>query len=235
MSLNPNKKTIGVIAAMASEIDALKAALPGAEEEVISGVTYVYGELENCNLVLAQCGIGKVFAAMCAQTMILRFHPDQLLNIGVGGSLTPKLNIADVGVASAVVQHDMDTTSLGDAPGMVSGISVVEFPCDPDIVSALRACAEALNVHCETGVIASGDQFICDADVKKRIVDTFGAIVCEMEGGAVGHVCYVNQLPFAILRAVSDNGDENAHRAYSDALERASGVATDIAKKYLGM
>ena len=228
-------KTVGVIGAMKPETDALKAALVDPVVETISGVDFVSGRFGNVNLIVAQCGIGKVFAAMCAQTMILRFHPNQLLNIGVGGSLTPKLNIADVGVASAVVQHDMDTTSLGDQPGMVSGISVVEFPCDPDIVSALRACAEALGVHCETGVIASGDQFICDADVKKRIVDTFGAIVCEMEGGAVGHVCYVNQVPFAILRAVSDNGDENAHRAYSDALERASGVATDIAKKYLGM
>lgn len=235
MSLNPNKKTVGVIAAMASEIDALKASLPGAEEEVISGVTYVYGELPACNLVMAQCGIGKVFAAMCAQTMILRFHPDQLLNIGVGGSLTPKLNIADVCIATAVVQHDLDTTGLGDPMGMVSGINVVEFNCAEEITGKLCAGAETLGIHFEQGIIASGDQFISDADVKKRLVDSFHAIVCEMEGGAIGHVCYVNQVPFAILRAVSDNGDENAQRAYEDALDRASDVAIQIAKQYLGI
>ena len=235
MSLNPNKKTVGVIAAMASEIDALKQVLPNAAEEIISGVTFVSGELESCNVVLAQCGIGKVFAALCCEAMILRYQPDQILNIGVGGSLTPKLNIADVCVASAVVQHDMDTTGLGDPAGMVSGINVVEFPCEKMITERLLACAADVGVHTETGVIASGDQFISSADVKRRLVDSFHAIVCEMEGGAIGHVCYVNQIPFAILRAVSDNGDENAHNTYENALESASDVAIQIAKRYLGM
>ena len=231
--MSHERKVIGVIGAMASEIDAMKAALEQPERAVISGVEFVSGRFGNVDVVAAQCGIGKVFAALCAQTMILRYHPDLVLNIGVGGSLSPSLNIADVGIGAFVVQHDMDTTGLGDAPGMVSGINVVRFPCDPDTVAALERAAAALGVHTQTGVIASGDVFVNDAAVKRRIVDMFSGIVCEMEGGAVSHVCYVNQTPCAVLRAVSDNGDENANRAYSDALQRAADVALAVTMAFL--
>ena len=226
-------KTVGVIGAMKAETDALKAALTDPVTETISGVDFVSGRFGNVNLIVAQCGIGKVFAALCAQTMILRYHPDFVLNIGVGGSLSEQLNIADVGVARAVVQHDMDTSGLGDPPGMVSGINIVEFPSDETLVDGLVRAAESLHVHTQTGVIASGDVFVRDSETKRRIVDTFSAIVCEMEGGAVAHVCYVNQVPFCVLRAVSDNGDENAERAYADALQRASDVALNVAMTYL--
>ena len=226
-------KTVGVIGAMKAETDALKAALTDPVTETISGVDFVSGRFGNVNLIVAQCGIGKVFAALCAQTMILRFHPDFMLNIGVGGSLSEQLNIADVGVARAVVQHDMDTSGLGDPPGMVSGINIIEFPCDASLIEGLNAAAASLGVHTQTGVIASGDIFVRDSETKRRLVDMFSAIVCEMEGGAVAHVCYVNQVPFCVLRAVSDNGDENAERAYADALQRASDVALNVAMAYL--
>ena len=226
-------KTVGVIGAMKAETDALKAALTDPVTETISGVDLVSGRFGNVNLIVAQCGIGKVFAALCAQTMILRFHPDFVLNIGVGGSLSEQLNIADVGIARAVVQHDMDTSGLGDPPGMVSGISIIEFPSDEGLVAGLNAAAASLGVHTQTGVIASGDVFVRDSETKRRLVDMFSAIVCEMEGGAIAHVCYVNQVPFCVLRAVSDNGDENAERAYANALQTASDVALNVTMAYL--
>ena len=154
--MNRKTKTVGVIGAMKAETDALKAALTDPVTETISGVDFVSGRFGNVNLIVAQCGIGKVFAALCAQTMILRFHPDFVLNIGVGGSLSEQLNIADVGVARAVVQHDMDTSGLGDPPGMVSGINVIEFPCDAALIEGLTSAAASLGVHTQTGVIASG-------------------------------------------------------------------------------
>ena len=229
----PEGLTVGVIGAMASEIDALKAAVEEPETMTISGVEYVSGRMGNVNVIVAKCGIGKVFAAMCAQTMVLVFGPDLVLNIGVGGSLTPGLNIADVGIANAVVQHDMDTTAFGDPLGMVSGINVVEFPCDGETVAALEQSARDLGVHTEKGVIASGDCFVSDDARKKHISENIHAIVCEMEGGAIGHVCYVNQIPFCILRAVSDNGDESAGRDFANALERASDVALEVTRKFL--
>ncbi|MBR1566118.1 MAG: 5'-methylthioadenosine/adenosylhomocysteine nucleosidase [Oscillospiraceae bacterium] len=224
---------IGVIGAMASEIDALKASLENAETVTVSGIDFVSGRLGNVDLVVAQCGIGKVFAALCAQAMIMLFGPSLIVNIGVGGSLTPGLNIADVGIGRAVVQHDMDTSGLGDPVGLISGINRVELPCDEAAVAAMEKAAAALGVHTETGVIASGDLFVSDESVKRRIVDRFSAIVCEMEGGAIAQVCYVNQIPCVILRAVSDNGDSEAERAYTDALQRAADVALAVLKAYL--
>ena len=229
----PTEKTIGVIAAMASEIAALKAKITNPVSETISGVEFVSGRLGETSIVAAQSGVGKVFAALCTQTMILRFQPAMIVNIGVGGSLTPKLNIADVCVASAAVEHDMDTTAFGDPPGFIWGIGQVELPCDQRIVSAFERAAKRLGVHTETGVIASGDTFVSDAETKARLHKTFSALACEMEGGAVAHVCYVNQLPFGILRAVSDNGDENAEQSYTDALERAAAVALAVAEEAL--
>lgn len=228
-----DRRVIGVIGAMASEIDALKASLELPETVTISGVDFVRGRFGNVDVVTARCGIGKVFAALCTQTMILRYHPDLVLNIGVGGALTPRLSIADVGIAESVVQHDMDTTGLGDAPGLVSGINVVHFPCDPAVIAALAQAAASLGVHTETGVIASGDVFVNDDAVKRRLADMFSGIVCEMEGGAIAQVCYVNQTPCAILRAVSDNGDSDANRSYADALQRASDVALAVTVGYL--
>ena len=231
--LHTERKTIGVIGAMKAETNALKAALQDAVTETVSGVDFVKGRFGNTELVVAQCGVGKVFAALCTQTMIQRYQPDCVMNIGVGGSLSEQLNIADVGIARAVVQHDLDTTAFGDPPGLVWGINVVEFPSDPALVQGLEAAAASLGVHTQVGVIASGDVFVSDAETKRRLVDTFSAIVCEMEGGAIAHVCYVNQVPFCVLRAVSDNGDEHAERNYSNALEMASDVALNVTMAYL--
>lgn len=227
------RKCIGVIGAMASEIDALKQSLKEPETVTVSGIDFVSGKLGNADLVVAQCGIGKVFAALCAQAMIMLFGPDLILNIGVGGSLSKNLNIADVGIGRAVVQHDLDTTGLGDPVGMVSGLNIVELPCDETVVAALEQAAASIDVHTETGVIASGDVFVNDEAVKRRIVDTFHGIVCEMEGGAIAQVCYVNHIPCGVLRAVSDNGDEDANRDYTDALQRAADVALDVLRAYI--
>ncbi len=233
MYISSDRRCIGVIGAMASEIDALKASVENPETTSVSGIDFVSGSFGNVDIVVAQCGIGKVFAAMCAQAMIMYYGPDMILNIGVGGSLTPELNIADVGIGSAVVQHDLDTTGLGDPVGMISGINMVELPCQSMIVDGLEKAAASLGVHTKTGVIASGDVFVNDPAVKQHLVETFSGIVCEMEGGAIAQVCYVNEIPCAILRAVSDNGDEAANRDYSDALQRAADVALDVTKAYL--
>lgn len=226
-------KTVGVIGAMASEIDALISDIADPVRETVSGVGFVSGEYGNVRLVAARCGVGKVFAAVCAQTMILRYAPDVIVNIGVGGSLTPGLNIADICVASAAVQHDMDTSAVGDPVGMISGINVIEFPTDPAAREGLVEAAESLGKNVMSGVIASGDVFVCDTGRKSFIRDTFSALVCEMEGGAVAQTCYINGTPFCVLRAVSDNGDENAPDSYGNALQRASDAALDVTRVWL--
>lgn len=223
-----NKPLIGVIGAMQPEIDALKEKLTAKQVTVVSGVEFVRGELHGVQIVAAVCGIGKVFAALCAQTLILTFHPDLVVNIGVAGSTSPCLNIGDIAVAESVVQHDMDTSPLGDPVGLISGIHIIHFPCAAEFVKLFEeACAET-GLHSQSGVIASGDCFVHSSQKKDWLRQTFGAIACEMEGGAIGHVCYVNGTPFCVIRAMSDNGDETSDRDYKDSLQRASDAALEV-------
>lgn len=227
---------IGIIGAMGIEIKTLKAQLENCETEVISGIEYSKGTIHEKDVVLAVCGVGKVFAAVCAQTMILKYAPDIIINTGVAGTLTDKLSIGDIAVADAVVQHDMDTTPLGDPPGLISGINVVKFPADKNICDALAEVIKAQKIPYCVGTIASGDQFLASVSVKKKITDNFGAIAGEMEGGAIGHVCYLNQVPFCVLRAISDCADGTGAENYFEFLEtaatNAAGVMTEFIKNY---
>ena len=195
---------IGIIGAMQMEVDALQAAMTHAVTETVSGITFVQGTIGKHEVVAAVCGIGKVFAAMCAQTMILRYTPDCVINIGVAGTVSKGLKVLDIAVADRVCQHDMDTSPLGDPVGLISGINQIYFPTDTALVQVIAAAAEAKGVHTVVGTIASGDQFIHTQEKKDWIHDTFRAAAAEMEGGSIGHVCTVNGVPFAVLRTISD-------------------------------
>ncbi len=227
---------IGIIAAMDSEIAAIKESMTDKITETVSGIEFVSGNLCGKNVVVAKCGIGKVFAAICAQTMILKYSPSLVINTGVGGTLTDKLGIGDIAIASDVVQHDMDTSPLGDPVGLVSGINVVHFPADSRAVQLIGKAADSLSINNVKGTVASGDQFIASKAKKAYIVDNFGAIACEMEGAAIGHVCYVNDTPFAVIRAISDSADDSSHMEYGEflkiAAERSFKVVTRFAENY---
>lgn len=205
---------IGIIAAMELEMQSLRSHIENPVAQTISGVTFVSGMLEGREVVTAVCGVGKVFAALCAQTMILTYHPEFIINTGVAGTLTDALGIGDIAVSSAVVQHDMDTSAIGDPVGLISGVGKVELPADEQLAAKLSACARALRVKTVSGVIASGDQFVAGSERKTYITSHFGAIACEMEGAAIGQVCYVNQVPFCVLRAISDSADGSSHMDY---------------------
>lgn len=213
---------IGIIGAMSSEVEALKAKIEDKRVETVSGVEFVSGRLCGKDAVVAQCGIGKVFAAICAQTMILRYGASVIINTGVAGTLSEKLSILDVAVSTAVVQHDMDTTAIGDAPGLISGINVVEIPASQALAQRIVELAIGQGNRAVGGVIASGDQFINNAERKALIRDTFGAIACEMEGAAIGQVCYVNGVDFAIIRSISDNASGEAEMEYPEMVKIAA-------------
>jgi len=198
---------IGIIGAMQTEVELLISKIEGAEKSTVSGIDFYSGKMENKDVVVAKCGIGKVFAALCAQTMILKYGVELIINTGVGGAISDSLEIGDIAVSSAVVQHDMDTSAIGDPVGLISGINVIEIEADKTVADKICAAADALSFHTKRGIIASGDRFIAGAENKKKIVDTFSALVCEMEGAAIGQVCYVNKIPFCVVRAVSDKAD----------------------------
>ena len=204
------------------------------ETKCISGIDFVSGKLYGKDAVVAKCGIGKVFAAICAQTMILNYSPDYVINIGVAGTLTEGLSIGDIAISSDVVQHDMDTSPLGDPIGLVSGINIVHFLADKRLTDGLMRAAAKIGVNSLVGTVASGDQFIASKEKKEFIRRSFSAICCEMEGAAVGHVCYVNSVPFAVLRAISDSADDSSHMDYGEfallAAERSFKVISEFIK-----
>ena len=224
---------IGIIAAMDVEMKSLRSYMENTETEVISGIRFVRGTLEGKDVVTAVCGIGKVFAALCAQTMILHYQPRCIINTGVAGTLTDALTIGSIAVSSAVVQHDMDTSPLGDPVGLISGINKVELPADRLLTGQLSAYAKVMGIKTATGVIASGDQFVASAERKAFIVEHFKAIACEMEGAAVGQVCYVNKVPFCVLRAISDSADGSSHMDYPTFVQMAAEQSVALLRRFM--
>lgn len=222
---------IGVIGAMQMEVDNLKASMEDVSVDVYSNVEYVSGKLAGKDVVVAKCGIGKVFAAICAEAMILKFDVDMIVNIGVAGSLTKDLGVLDVAVANNVVQHDMDTSALGDPIGLLSGINMVTLDADKDMNALLCDCLSDKGIKFKKGTIATGDQFIAAKEQKERISSMFEAIAAEMEGGSIGHVCYINQVPFAILRSISDS--EGGAMDYQTFAEQAAEQSIEVVKEFI--
>lgn len=213
---------IGIICAMTVEAEAIRASLDNAKTEKVSGIEFTSGTLYGKDIVLAVCGIGKVFAAICTEAMILRYSPSLIINSGVAGTLTDKLSIGDIAIATSLVQHDMDTSALGDPVGLVSGINKIYFDADERAVAVFEKVATSLGAGHLLGTIASGDCFMSDTERKNTVRDRFNAIACEMEGAAVAHVAYVNGIPFAVLRAISDSASGDAQMEYPKFVKMAA-------------
>ena len=205
---------IGIICAMALEANAITDTIENKKIKNISGVDFVSGTIGWRETVVAVCGVGKVFAAICAEAMILEYHPDVIINSGVAGSLCRSIKLGDIVIAESVVQHDMDTSPLGDPKGLISGINIINIPCDKAVAEYLKNCCDSLGIKNFGGVIATGDVFMSNEENKKEVADRFNAKACEMEGASVGQVCYVNKVPFCVLRAISDNADDGAETTY---------------------
>ena len=155
-----------------------------------------------------------VNAALCANTLINGFGATAVVNTGIGGSLDASIDIGDIVVAIDAVNHIMDVRNLCYQPGETPGLDTVAFPTDGSLRSEIMATAENLGIRARSGRVASGDRFVRDDAEKKRIVDTFGACCCEMEGAAIAQACYLAGIPCAIIRAISDKADGSASVDY---------------------
>ena len=225
---NSIKVEIGIIGAMEPEVNGLIGRLSDPVAERIGAIDFYTGILEGKRVAIARCGIGKVFAAICAQTMILRYSPSLIVNTGVGGAIASGISTTDIVVAKSLCQHDMDTSAIGDPVGLVSGINVIYFDADKQANDILLSSAQALGLHAVSGIIATGDKFVASREDKEHIRGTFGASACEMEGCAVAQVAYVNGIPFAVVRAISDSADGEATMDYPTFLPIAAKNSTDL-------
>jgi adenosylhomocysteine nucleosidase len=219
---------IGIICAMKNEAETIRSQMTDCVEETIGNQVFCKGQIGKREVVLAVCGIGKVFAAMCAQTLILIYKPDCILNSGVAGSLSPRLDILSLAVGEKLVQHDMDTSPLGDPVGLISGLNLVYLPADAALTDAILHHAKEKGIPALGGTIASGDQFIATKEQKEIICSRFSPIACEMEGAAIGQVCFAQGVPFGVIRAISDSFDGQNEMDYALFADKAAKQGADF-------
>ena len=223
----------GIIGAMPSEAELLKGQMEDLCEIKIGRLTFWEGLLCGQDAVIAVCGIGKVNAAMAVQALIGRLAPGLVLHSGVGGSLTAGLGLLDALIARDCVQYDVDTTALGDPPGMISTIDRVSLPCDAAVADGLMAAAREAGASAKFGRVATGDRFLSSAEEKRGIAEAFGALTCDQESAAIAQVCFVHNVPCGVVRAVSDATDGAHGDEFKVYAPRAAEIAAGIVWRFL--
>ena len=229
-------RKLGIIGAMSVEVETLKFEMSSLTVTKKAGMEFYDGVLEGLPVVVVQCGVGKVNAAMCAQVLCDCFDVTHLVNTGIAGSLCADLDIGDLLISCDAMYHDFDVQHFGYEMGEVPGMGVLTFPADEEMIGYAVAAAEAVNPgHSRVGRVASGDMFVAEKSVKENIIAKTQALCTEMEGTAIAHVAFRNKLPFAILRAISDKADDSAEMDYPTfeaiAAHRCAQVARIMAKK----
>ena len=224
---------IGIIGALAAEMQVLIAELDGRKSITCGNLVFETGTLFGHEAILGVCGAGKVNAAVFTDAMIHLKNPDYIINLGVAGALDNRLNIGDIVVADCCVEHDMDTTPVGDPYGYISGIGIVEMGCDKNLIERLmKAAQKNKTIMAYTGMIATGDQFIASKKQKENILSHFEAMACEMEGGAIVHACLLRGVPCAVVRSMSDKADGSAHMDFPQYLQLAARNSAALIKAF---
>jgi len=229
---------LGIIGAMSIEVALLKEKMENKTARWQAGMEFCEGQLEGLDVVVVQCGVGKVNAAMCTQILCSGYGVTHLVNTGIAGSLCANLDIGDLVVSSDAMYHDFDCNAFGYPHGKVPGMDVIAFPADEMMMNYAFAAAEAVNPgHTKTGRVASGDQFVASKELKDKIISLTQALCTEMEGAAIAQTAYRNGVPFVILRAISDKADDSAEMDYPTfeniAAHRCAQVTMTMAKKLL--
>lgn len=228
--------TIGIIAAMAEELEILLKDLTLESKKEKANMTFHKGTLYGKDVVAVVCGIGKVNSAICTQILVSEYNVDKVINVGVAGGIGKEIYPGDIVVAENLVQHDMDTTAFGDKMGQIPRLDTFDFKCDKEMVTlAKKACEEISELNSFTGRIASGDQFVANIEKIQWLDEEFGAISCEMEGASIAQVCYLNSIPFVVIRSISDNANNGAHMDYQKFIPVAVKNSTRILKQMLQM
>ena len=220
-------KSIGIIGAMEEEVAILKEKMEDVRIIKKASMDFYEGTLAGRKTVVVRSGIGKVNAGICAQILADVFSVEAIINTGIAGSLNKDINIGDIVLSTDVVQHDMDATGFGYRKGQIPQMPVFYFAADEKLRQlAAEVCREVNpDIQVFEGRIASGDQFVCDQGAKDGIVSEFAAYATEMEGAAIGQAAYLNEIPFLVIRAISDKADGSAQMDYSEFEKKA--IKTD--------
>ena len=228
-------KKIGIIGAMDIEVAGLKADMEIKREIRKAKMDFCEGVLKGHDVVVVKSGIGKVNAAVCTQILVDEFQVDAVINTGIAGSLNAKIDIGDIVISTDVVHHDMDAVNFGYEPGQIPQMDVFSFAADETLAKlAEEACLEVNpEISVFHGRIVSGDQFVADKAVKERIVHLFHGYCTEMEGASIAQAAYLNEVPFVILRAISDKADDSASEDYPTFEKKAAQHCINLVEKLL--
>lgn len=209
-------KVIGIIGAMDEEVSKIKEKLSDVMIKRIASMDFYEGKLQDLDVVVVRSGIGKVNAGICAQILADIYKVSAIINTGIAGSLNAEINIGDIVLSEDALQHDMDTSAFGDPIGVIPRMDCSTFKADADLIKiAEESCKEVLDgINVFTGRVLSGDQFISGKEKKDWLVDNFAGYCTEMEGAAIAQAAYLNNIPFLIIRAISDKADDSAHMDY---------------------
>lgn len=228
---------IGIICALKIEVEGLETLMENPEVMEKAGLEFISGKIFDKDVVLLECGIGKVNAAVGTQIMIDSYNPDVVINSGIAGSLSKDLIVGDIVISSDCVEHDINCTALDEPRGQISFTDEkrIDIPADKETAEKLAECCQNLGSHVRIGRIATGDMFVSYIGQRETIAYEFGALCCEMEGGAVGHVCYMNKIPFAILRSISDDLKFNKGEDFEQFSQLAADRSVKAMKKFIQM
>lgn len=209
-------KKIAIIGAMDLEVQTLKDNMTDVKITTRARMDFVEGKLNGVDVVVVKCGIGKVNAAMCVQILADMFNVTHIINTGIAGSLQAQIDIGDIVISTDAVHHDMDVRVFGYQLGEVPQMGRLGFEADEDMRNKAKASCEKVNpdIKVFSGRVVSGDQFISSKEVKENLIKNFNGFCTEMEGASIAHVSFLNNLPFVIIRAISDKADDSAEMDY---------------------
>ena len=226
-------KYIGIIVAEIEELEAIKSLMYNIEEVHIYNLNIFKGKISNKDCLLVRCGVGKVNASRITQILTDNFKLEFIINLGSAGSLNNDLNIGDIVIAKNLVQHDFDVTAFGRDKGYIPDTGMF-FECDTNLLQ--RCMSIKINDICiSTGIIASGDIFCTDVKMKETINKKFRADCVEMEGAAIAQVCHLNNIPFVVVRSISDTPNGNNQVDFNEYLRFASKNCGIFTKKLFAL
>ena len=226
---------VGIIVAMQEELEEILNIMKNVEEKEILGLNFKIGQIEKNKVVVVKCGVGKVNAARVAQILIDKLDVKYMINVGAAGALNPFLNIGDIVIGKKLVQHDFDITAFDHDKGYITGVGDYIYS-DSKLIEKFENAANNLkekDYKIKKGIIATGDIFCTDIEMKNKIFSKFDADCVEMEGAAIAQVCYLDKIPFIVIRSISDSPNGNNEIDFDKFVELASKRCANILREFL--
>ncbi|MBQ9657571.1 MAG: 5'-methylthioadenosine/adenosylhomocysteine nucleosidase [Clostridia bacterium] len=231
-------KNIGIIAAMNEEMLAIKSIMKNIEEEKVYDLMFIKGTINEKNCILVESGVGKVNSSRTTQILIDKFNIEYVINVGSAAASNNELNIGDIVIGETLVQHDFDITAFGHEKGYISNVGK-NIKSDTELIKKFDSVIKNMNneiedkINIKIGVIASGDIFCTEEMMKNKIRSKFNADAIEMEGAAIAQVCYLDKIPFIVIRSISDTPNGNNNITFEKYLELAADRCKKILEKFI--